>query len=73
MTNLAKPIRMKASQLGFNPDYEEDTPTLKQVSELIGYAILEFGTPWCRHCQAGNACRAGSARRRIRAASYQDL
>jgi len=43
---------MKASQLGFNPDYEEDAPTLKQVSELLGDAILEFGTPWCGHCQA---------------------
>jgi len=43
---------MKASQPGFNPDYEEDAPTLKQVSELLGDAILEFGAPWCGHCQA---------------------
>jgi len=43
---------MKASQQGFNPDYHEDAPTLKQVNELLGDAILEFGAPWCGHCQA---------------------
>jgi thioredoxin 1 len=42
---------MKASSLGFNPDYAEDAPTLDQISELTGDAVLEFGTPWCGHCQ----------------------
>ena len=43
---------MKASSLGFNPDYAEGAPTLDQISELAGDAVLEFGTPWCGHCQA---------------------
>lgn len=43
---------MKASQPGFNPLYEEDAPTLKQVNELLGDAVLEFGAPWCGHCLA---------------------
>lgn len=43
---------MKACQLGFNSDYEEDAPTLEQVNGLSGDAILEFGAPWCGHCQA---------------------
>ena len=43
---------MKASSRGFNPDYVEDAPTLEQVSELAGDAILEFGAPWCEHCLA---------------------
>jgi thioredoxin 1 len=43
---------MKASSMGFNPDYAEDAPVLEQVSELARDAILEFGTPWCGHCQA---------------------
>ena len=43
---------MKSNQLGFTPDYTEDSPTLEQISGLVGDAILEFGVPWCGHCQA---------------------
>lgn len=43
---------MKSSRMGFNPDYSEDAPTFEQVSLLQGDVILEFGTPWCEHCQA---------------------
>ena len=43
---------METIPTGFNPDYTEDAPTLEQISSLVGDAILEFGTPWCGHCQA---------------------
>lgn len=43
---------MKSSSPGFNPHYGEDAPTLQEVAGLTGDAILEFGTPWCGHCQA---------------------
>ena len=43
---------MKSSVRGFNPDYSEDAPTIEQVNGLLGDAIIEFGTPWCGHCQA---------------------
>ncbi|MCG6201431.1 thioredoxin family protein [Psychromonas antarctica] len=43
---------MKSYITGFNPDYCEDAPTLNQISELSGDAILEFGAPWCGYCQA---------------------
>ena len=42
---------MRFNHTGFNPDYGEDAPTLEQVSGLTGDAILEFGAPWCEHCQ----------------------
>jgi len=45
---------MKTVHTGFNPDYAEDAPTLEQVSEMAGDTILEFGTPWCAHCQAAH-------------------
>lgn len=43
---------MNASQVGFNPDYAQDAPTISQIRALADYAILEFGTPWCGHCKA---------------------
>ena len=46
---------MQASHMSFNPQYTEDAPTLAQISELDGDTLLEFGTPWCGHCQAAQA------------------
>lgn len=46
---------MKATQQGFNPEYSEDAPSLENISALAGPAIIEFGTPWCGHCQAARA------------------
>jgi len=43
---------MKAGSKGFNPEYSEDAPTHAQVSDLAGTVLIEFGTPWCGHCQA---------------------
>ncbi len=43
---------MKFSQKGFNPEYAEEAPSLEQLSKLKGDTVLEFGTPWCTHCQA---------------------
>jgi thioredoxin 1 len=43
---------MKTNHKSFKPDYTEDAPTLEQVNGLVGDTILEFGAPWCGHCQA---------------------
>ncbi|GEA49640.1 thiol reductase thioredoxin [Vibrio inusitatus NBRC 102082] len=44
---------MNGIQLGFNNEYSEIAPTIEEVQFLSGYAILEFGAPWCPHCQLG--------------------
>ena len=43
---------MQASVMGFNPDYSEEAPAFEDLQALDGSAVLEFGTPWCGHCQA---------------------
>ncbi|WP_119011518.1 thioredoxin family protein [Vibrio superstes] len=44
---------MNGIQLGFNHEYSEIAPTIEEVQFLSGYALLEFGAPWCPHCQTG--------------------
>lgn len=46
---------MKTRPIGFNPNYEEEAPTLEEVNGLAGDTILEFGAPWCGHCQKAQA------------------
>jgi len=45
---------MGTTQLGFQPEYQEETITSSEVSGLQGLTLLEFGAPWCPHCQLGS-------------------
>lgn len=40
---------------GFKADYEEEAITFAEVSVLPGNTVIEFGVPWCGHCQAAQS------------------
>ena len=43
---------MQSIHIGYNTEYSEDAPTPEQIKSLSGDVIIEFGAPWCPHCQA---------------------
>lgn len=46
---------MQAMTIGFNAEYSQDAPSFEDISQLSGRALLEFGAPWCGHCQASQS------------------
>lgn len=37
------------------PDYQAEAPDRAAIDLLVGPTLLEFGTPWCGHCQRAAA------------------
>ncbi len=38
--------------MGVNTDFVAVEPSRSEIETLGGATLLEFGTPWCGHCQA---------------------
>lgn len=36
----------------YNPSFTNDEPARSELEASAGLTLLEFGAPWCPHCQA---------------------
>jgi len=60
--------------MGYTRDYAGDEPARADVDAMQGTTVLEFGAPWCGHCQAAQPPleRALSGRGDVRHLKVED-
>src|SRR5690554_1074226 len=60
--------------MSYAREYEEREPERAAVDAMDGTVVLEFGAPWCGHCQAAQPAleRALSSRQGVRHIKIED-
>lgn len=60
--------------MGYTSQYEAGEPARPAVDAMPGTVVLEFGAPWCGHCQAAQPAleRALSGREDVRHIKIED-
>lgn len=61
-------------RMAFQAQYAAVEPTRGEIDALPGATVLEFGTPWCGHCQAAlpHVAQALDARPELRHLRVED-